>query len=251
MIDKNSILNVSNKNIGYFISRINERDHIIIFDLIKSHFEDILEKNNLNSKNINFDNYLNSIDKEKHSKLLIKKNRILSQNYFDEFVKQVSLIKKIKSLYNDITITDEENLGYGNIYWRLVRPHPYKDVGPFHKDKWGWDLSNYKIDNTKYQRFKIWISIIGKDRLGFRFVKNSINNNYNFITKEHSKKSSFSFRNLVFDEKNLSKDEIISLKGEKGTFIMFNDELLHTGEILHNNSVRLSIEFTLLLPVIN
>ena len=56
-----------------YISRISERDHNIIFDLIKSHFEDILEKNNLNSKNITFDNYLNSIDKEKHSKLLIKK----------------------------------------------------------------------------------------------------------------------------------------------------------------------------------
>ena len=133
MIYKNSILNVANKNIGYFISRISERDHNIIFDLIKSHFEDILEKNNLNSKNITFDNYLNSIDKEKHSKLLIKKNRILTQNYFDEFVKQVSLIKKIQNLYNDMIITDEENLGYGNIYWRLVRPLPYKDVGPFHK----------------------------------------------------------------------------------------------------------------------
>ena len=52
-------------------------------------------------------------------------------------------------------------------------------------------------------------------------------------------------------KKKLSADEIVSLEGEKGTFIMFNDELLHTGEILNNNSIRLSIEFTLLLPIIN
>ena len=32
-----------------------------------------------------------------------------------------------------VTVSDEDNLGRPNIYWRLVRPGYAQDVGPLHR----------------------------------------------------------------------------------------------------------------------
>lgn len=249
MIDLKAIENVINRDIGFLKSKLCEDDYLLLRNLIERHFEDLLKKNNLDPKKITINNYLNTSNPEKHAELFKKRNRILSKKYFEKFFNESFLIKNLTNLFKNIKVTDEENLGYGNIYWRLVRPHPFNDVGPFHKDKWGWDLSTHKIDENKFQRCKIWISIIGEDKLGFKFLPNSINSNFEFKTNERSKSSPFSFRNLLFDEKSIPTNEIVSLKGERGTFIMFHDELLHTGEVLFNNFARLSIEFTFLIPL--
>jgi hypothetical protein len=249
MINQKSIDDVTNRNVGFFKSKLSADDYLLLNNLIESHFEELLIKNNLDPKKITIKNYLNTSNPESHSELFKKKNRILPKKNYEKFIEESFLIKNLKDLFHNIHITDEENLGYGNIYWRLVRPHPFKDVGPFHKDKWGWDLSTHKIDENKFQRCKIWISITGGDKLGFKFLKNSVNSNFGFKIKEQSISPSFSFRNLSFDENNISVDEVVSLKGEKGTFIIFHDELLHTGEVLFNNFARLSIEFTFLIPL--
>lgn len=250
MINIKSIENVTNREIGFFVSKLSEDDYLLLKNLIECHFEDLLKKNNLDNKKITTNNYSSTSNPEKHAELFEKRNRILSKKYYEKFFNESALIKNLKNLFKDIQITDEENFGYGNIYWRLVRPHPLKDVGPFHKDKWGWDMSTYKIDENKFQRCKIWISIIGDDsRLGFKFLPNSVNSNFEFKTKKHSKSSSFSFKNLSIDENSLPTNEVVSLKGEKGTFIMFHDELLHAGEVLFNDFARLSIEFTFLIPL--
>ena len=48
----------------------------------------------------------------------------------------------------------------------------------------------------------------------------------------------------IFDEKILNKNQISSLKGDKGTYIIFHNERLHGGKILHNDIPRVSIECT-------
>ena len=83
------------------------------------------------------------------------------------------------------------------------------------------------------------ISIHGENKLGFKFVHGSadLNLRYDYKIGDGKKKP-------VFDEALLEKKQITSLEGEKGTYILFHDELLHGGEILKNNIPRVSIECT-------
>ncbi len=236
MIDK--FKNVDDKKIGYFISRLDHNDYNLIKDTVEKHFSKLIKKNKKIS-NINFFNYLENFDQSDHVNLFSKKNRILPKEYLDLLLDKLILFKNLKKTFKDFKITDEENIGYGNFYWRLVRPFPNKDVGTMHKDKWFWDLGTGKMDNSKYKRYKLWISIHGENKLGFKFVHGSadLNLRYDYKIADGKKKP-------VFDEALLEKKQITSLEGEKGTYILFHDELLHGGEILKNNIPRVSIECT-------
>ena len=71
-----------------------------------------------------------------------------------------------------IKITEEDNPGYPEMYYRLVRPSPHKDVYPLHADKWFWDLGNNEIP-SKYKRIKFWISLWNENKnSGSRYVPN-------------------------------------------------------------------------------
>ena len=153
-------------------------------------------------------------------------------------MEKLNLFKNLKEIFPDLQVTDEENIGYGNFYWRLVRPFPNKDVGTMHKDKWFWDLGTGKMDISKFKRYKLWISILGENKLGFKFVPGSVDLNLQYEYKLADGKKP------VFNERSLEKSQINSLTGDNGTYIIFNDELLHGGEILKNNFPRVSIECT-------
>ena len=236
MIDK--FKNVDDKKIGYFISRLDLNDYNLIREIVEKHFSKLI-KNNKKINNINFFNYLEKFDQSDHINLFSKKNRIFKKEYLNLLLDELILFKNLRETFKDFKITDEENIGYGNFYWRLVRPYPNKDVGTMHKDKWFWDLGTGKMDNSKYKRYKLWISIHGENKLGFKFVHGSadLNLRYDYKIADGKKKP-------VFDEMSLEKKQITSLKGEKGTYIIFHDELLHGGEILKNNIPRVSIECT-------
>ena len=88
--------------------------------------------------------------------------------------------------------------------------------------------------------FKIWISILSDHKkLGFRFVRNSVAKNYKFTSE---------FRHHIvkptFDDKKKKKKAIQSFSGKTGSFIVFNDELLHAGEVVDSKKCRFSLEFT-------
>ena len=57
-----------------------------------------------------------------------------------------------------------------------------------HKDKWFWDLGTGEMDNNKYKRYKLQISIDGESKLGFKFVPGSPNLNLNYKFKIADKK---------------------------------------------------------------
>ena len=232
--------NVDNRDIGYFISRLDKDDYILLREIIEKHFNELIRKKLKINKNITFSDYLSKFDQSNHANLFSKKNRILPEKYLNILFDNLNIFKKLKKIFKEFTITDEEKIGYGNFYWRIVRPYPEKDVGTMHKDRWFWDLGTGEMDSGKYKRYKLWISIDGESKLGFKFVPGSpnLNLNYKFKIADNKKKP-------IFDEKILDKNQIVSLKGDRGTYIIFHDELLHGGEILHNEIPRVSIECTI------
>jgi len=240
---KKDFKKILDKQKGYHISKINKKDYNLIYLIIKNHFKKLLSNSGLSTKKINFSNYAKHSNKLNHPKVFEKKNRILSLKDTNKVIESTTFIKKLKFFFPEMVITDEENLGYPNIYWRLVRPYPFKDAGPMHKDKWFWDLGSGKINEKKFQRIKFWISIVGNIKnLGFRFVPGSADINYKYSSERRN--------NILkpnFDESIIKKKQIKHLKGPKGSSIIFHDELLHAGNVLKNSSCRVSIEFTFLI----
>lgn len=238
MIDQKSIFDVYNKKKGFYLGLLVEKDYKLFKRCIFDHFNTLIKKN-VKLKKITINNYLNFVDKINHDKIFTTKNRMLPKKYCDKIIKHSNIFKKFKNLFYEIHLADKKN----PMIWRLVRPFPYKDTGPFHKDRWFWDLGHGKMNEKKYSRIKIWISILNfNKKLGLRYIKGFSKNNYRFKSE---------IRNGIlkpsFDEKKI-RSPIKSFKGKKGTFIIFHDELLHSGEVLKGNKCRVSLEFTLLVP---
>jgi len=240
---KKDFRKILDKKIGFNISKIDKKDYNLIYLIVQNHFKKLLSNSVLSTKKINFNNYEKHSNKINHSKIFEKKNRILSLKDANKVISSSMFVKKLKIFFPEMIITDEENLGYPNIYWRLVRPYPFKDAGLMHKDKWFWDLGNVRINEKKFQRLKLWISLDGNCRnLGFKFVPGSAGINYNYSSERRN-----NILKPKFDESVLKKKHIKSLNGSKGTFIIFHDEMLHGGNILKNSCCRVSIEFTFLI----
>jgi len=240
MINLNKISDVFNKKKGFCYGVLDAEDYKLTLELIDKHFKKLIKKSNSKHENkINLKNYHTAFKKVNHSAIFTKRNRLLGKKDCEKIINNTKLFQNLRSIFGKIFLTDEEEIGYSNIYWRCVRPKPYNDVGPFHKDKWFWDLGCGKI-SKKYQRVKIWISILSDHKkLGFRFVRNSVAKNYKFTSefRHHIVKP-------IFDDKNLKKKDIQSFSGKKGSFIVFNDELLHAGEVVDSKKCRFSLEFT-------
>ena len=79
--------------------------------------------------------YHDYITDQDHEKMWSKTARLFTKEEVD-LVMSMNMYGKIKDMLGDIMISDEENIGYPNIYWRLVRPMKAKDVGPVHRDEW-------------------------------------------------------------------------------------------------------------------
>ena len=72
-------------------------------------------------------------------------------------------MKKLNKIYDFVEITDEEKLGYGNIYWRIVRPNQPRDIGALHRNSWFWEIDKTQfLPSCKFKRLKVWISIYTK-----------------------------------------------------------------------------------------
>jgi len=134
-------------------------------------------------------------------------------------------------------VSDEEDLGYPNVYWRLVRAGSASDVGPVHADHWFWDLGHGRIPDG-FRRVKTWLPLrqdaaypglcIGPGTQAMHF-------DYEKVVKDGKAKP-------VFDRKgvdHLMKPAPVSV----GQAVVFHDRLLHGGEV-SPRSLRLSMELT-------
>lgn len=138
---------------------------------------------------------------------------------------------------SSLFISDEENLGYPNIYWRLVRAGSASDVGPVHADHWFWDLGHGSIP-LGYRRVKTWIPLRqdpkhvglcigpGTHRMSFHYEK---------VFKDGKLKPVF--------EREPVDHLLVPAPVKVGEAVVFHDRLLHGGEV-SPAQLRLSMELT-------
>lgn len=172
-----------------------------------------------------------------HKGLWPKSNRILSREAVGA-IRGTSLIRALEEEFGHFTISDEEEVGHEEMYWRLVRPDSPSDVGPLHADKWFWDLGHGKTP-AGHQRVKVWISIYsdtGKN--GFKYVEGSHKRDWRYhgvhrdgIVKPQIDEDESSLNAVIFNSR-------------PGDAIVFHDRLLHGGAP-GGSSTRVSLEFTM------
>ena len=172
-----------------------------------------------------------------------KISRVLPQNFAKWFL-STSYIEKLREIYGKITITDEEFLGYPNIYWRIVRPNISRDVGAFHRDAWFWEIDKLQGKNfTPYKRLKSWIGInVEPGKNGLIVIPGSHKEDkieWEAYTKDGKLKPKLL---SPIDQK-----EKILLKTQNNTVILFDDKLIHGGSVNNGLSTRVSLEFTIFL----
>ena len=137
-------------------------------------------------------------------------------------------------------ISDEEDFGWENVYWRLVRPGD-TDIGPIHSDKWFWDLGNGRMPDYPSQRVKVWIAIYtAPGENGLNVVPGShLRDDWKWHGGERDGQ-----KKPVLDEKDEDLD-IRLVETRPGQAIVFHDKLLHGGAVNTADTCRVSIEFTL------
>lgn len=179
-----------------------------------------------------------------HATVWPKTSRVLPREAISIF-RKMDFFNKLESELGSCIIADEEQYGWENIYWRLVRPGN-NDLGSLHADKWFWDIgTSGPISNFSHERLKIWIAIhtvSGKN--GLRVVPGS-----------HHKKDwqwhvevCNNIKKPILDEPE-KKLDLVLLPTEPGTAVVFHDELIHGGAPNTAETTRVSLEFTLLIPV--
>ena len=214
--------------------------------LIEKHYLNILQE----SKVSNFDSFQNATIQNyhtlshlvDHSKLWSKNNRILNQDAIDT-IHQMLFFKTLQKEFGVFSVSDEEEIGREEFYFRLCRPHEPSDFGPLHADAWFWELGHGKMPEGK-ERIKVWIAIyVEKGLNGFRFVPHSHTQNipYRGVKKE-------GFQNPK-PQINISDEELdIQLfESHSGDMIIFHDRLVHGGAKNQGQYTRVSLEFTMLV----
>lgn len=172
-----------------------------------------------------------------HAVVWSKNARILSKESVEK-IRQMSLIKKIEDEYGPIQIVDEENIGYEEIDWRLVRPNQPSDVGPFHADSWFLELGHGVKPPNNMKAIKIWVALCCESGLnGLKVVPESQKRTWRY----HGE-----FRH-GFIKPQIDEDEAclpsILLHTNPGDAILFHDKLLHAGAINRGKYTRVSMEF--------
>jgi hypothetical protein len=173
-----------------------------------------------------------------HSRSWPKAERILSREDF-EAVQRMPFMATLRRELGPFEITDEEELGYGQIYWRLCRPNEDSDNGSLHADRWFWDLGHGRTPLGK-TRMKVWIAVhCEPSRNGLQVVYDSHLRSFRYHGELRD-----GIMKPVLDEELLDLDpQLLNLS--PGETVIFNDELLHMGAPNRGQKSRVSTEFTI------
>lgn len=235
----NKILNEE----GYVITSLNKKELNTLRHLVENHW--------LNRLILSYPQYVKKFYKSNicdyhkksqlinHSKTWPKEARVFSPNDV-KLIKQLPFFKKLVNVFGDIKISDEEDYGWEEIYWRIVRPGNH-DVGSLHADKWFWELSKTKIPKNRF-RIKVWVSLFNiKNLSGLRVVNGSHKTNWEYSHKTVSKKKK------PFLKSKIDNKKIKNIPTKSGDVIIFNDNLIHGGMPNKSEKTRISFEFTMLV----
>ena len=179
-----------------------------------------------------------------HGSTWIKSNRMLSDEDTRWFEACESL-KNLRKRFDCKCISDEENIGRSNYYWRLTRPLALEDVGPIHRDEWFWILNNnFNADLRGLKRIKVWIAIQTVPR------KNGL-----LVQPQSHKREDLKWEGKSTDSINkpillthIDPNSMELLYTPPGHGVIFHDKLLHGGALNQADQCRCSIEFTMLVP---
>lgn len=246
IMKRKDILNELENGPGFSLRiKINQEEFNFLKSRIENDFLKIVEKylkdNNFKEKNMSFKKYESLSNFISHEKIWTKLNRMLDKKTSEFFIKS-KYYESLKNELNVIEISDEEKLGYPNLYWRIVRTNRIDDIGPLHRDEWFWLLNPESIRKFPHKRIKVWIPIIIETNLnGLIVVPHSQKDNtIKWGTFEKGK----AYKPRLTSQINEENKKLLPTK-EKDT-VIFHDKLLHGGAKNNGKFPRVSLEFTLL-----
>ncbi len=166
-----------------------------------------------------------------------KEARIFSKEV-SEKIRKMTLIKSLEKAFGPIEIVDEENVGYEEIDWRLVRPNQPSDVGPMHADVWFRRLGHGVNPPAGQKAIKIWVALCCESGLnGLMIVPDSQKTEWRYHGEfRHG------FVKPQIDEDQQSLNSIL-LDTNPGDAVVFHEKLLHAGAVNKGKFTRVSMEF--------
>jgi hypothetical protein len=241
-----NILNILENGEGFTYFQLAETELEQLRNIVRRSYEEVFHNISTSVKSELLqspmtDYHLVNLDFD-HAKVWQKKRRILPANDV-EIIKESSLFSSLRSvLGNDIFISSEENSGWEEAYWRIVRPGT-SDIGPVHADSWFWKLGHGSMPEG-FSRLKVWIPL------------------FNVAGVNGLQVLPFSHQNKDWSYKGVEKDNIIkpvinedvsslgmlTLPTANGQTVLFHDDLLHGGSENNTDSCRISLEFTVCYP---
>ena len=239
-------------NKGYSTEiNINKKELDKMRKFIESQWLNTIKKNNpkvaeeISSNQLSMDEYHLISESLDHSKMWGKMSRILPLSFF-EWIITTNFYKNLKEVFGEFIISDEESLGWPNLYWRIARPLCSDDIGPLHRDSWFWELnSHYKKPNFAFKRIKVWIPIFTvKGENGLLVEPFSQKRDDILWTGEE--------RHGIQKPKLITSQDSFStklLELEPGNSVLFNDKLIHGGSSNISKFTRVSMEFTMLVKI--
>lgn len=226
---------------GYFVGQLNPQDLKVFQTSVFEHFCAKMSNECNGFSSFEELKFYHKFSPANHDEIWGKTNRIFSRGCFER-IRKTTILESFFSSFEGLDISSEEFGKYPEIYFRLVRPSPFMDIGPMHVDKWFWDLSE-SVPEISFKRVKFWCSLLGEDaNTGFQLVKKSHKMKFQYGQEIRHGKPKPVFNINDYDV------QVEALEGGEGTFIIFDDELLHGGYQL-NSLTRVSCEFTLLVPI--
>ena len=236
---------------GFFTGfTLSSSDLVCLQQHVKSQWLSVIQRNNpdlydsLSRDNVSLSHYHKYSHLIDHQTLWPKSSRILPQSSLQQIL-DCQLFKYLADVFGEYSISDEDNLGYSNIYWRLVRPNQPSDVGPLHRDSWFWELNtSFPIPSYPFKRIKVWIALHVEAGLNGLLVSP-----YSHLRDDIHWSSEYrhGIRKPVL-ETDPSEITTQLIACDSGQVIIFHDNLIHGGSINLATTTRVSIEFTLIIP---
>lgn len=200
--------------------------------LVLSHLRNVFNRH--------FDSLLEAVTHAIHhdfGRVKEKTNRMFSELSTREFLAFLSTSDLHKRL-GDYFVSDEEGLGYPNLYFRIVRRGSKSDVGALHADRWFWDLNQQTIPGG-HRRIKIWMPIIQDDENpSLCIIPGSHRSDYQY---GYSIDSAGKKRPLISGD-DFRLTSAVGAPVRVGQQFVFHDDLIHGGRVSAVN--RVSLEFT-------
>ena len=179
-----------------------------------------------------------TVNDQQHSLLSAKSARTFKSEQVNDIL-SMAFVEKLKTVIGSFLVTQEECIGYPEIYWRITRPFQASDIGPLHADGWFWDLNPSWKPDYFCNRIKLWVPLeidIGKNGLNVFPGSHNMHFDYTIHNSEGKQKPVLS---TLVDQASL---QLLMTKTMDA--VLFHDRLLHGGAPNLSCKPRISFEMT-------